>query len=380
MKTFALVSTVSCVALGALGAHAQTPKPITLGQSLQGSITAESAKVDDGTPYDLYVYRGTPGERVRVAMNSSAFDAYLAVGTTAAPTCAGDCQTNDDGGTGTNAAVTTVVPTGGVLQIRANTIGADDSGAYTLSVSAPPVPAKITLRPIALNRATTGTLDERSPKDDSDLPFDLWTVKGRAGQSLVIRLNADELDPMVAFGQMSDGVFVAESSDDDSGPGSNARLSVTLGESGEGVVKASSYSADGGGSYTLTVGDPLPARPIVANEASLGESINGRLDDRDPITPDEEIPFDVYTIKGRPGQRIIARMESNDFDPILRWGSFDGEAFTQDASDDDSGGGTSAKLTVTLDEDGVGRLVATALEASTGNYTLSLVGAARPRR
>lgn len=380
MKTFALVSTVSCVALGALSAQAQTPKPITLGQTLQGSIVAGTTKADDGTPYDLYVYRGTPGERVRVAMDSSAFDAYLAVGTVAAPACAGDCQTNDDGGTGTNAALTVAVPSGGVLQIRANTIGADDLGAYSLTVSAPPAPARVTLRPLALNRAATGTLDERSPTDDSDLPFDLWTVKGRAGQSLVIRLNAEELDPMVSFGQMSDGMFVAESTDDDSGPGSNARLNVTLGESGEGVVKASSYSADGGGSYTLTVGDPPPPRPIVVSQAALGESINGRLDDRDPITPEDEIPFDVYTIKGRPGQRIIARMESNDFDPILRWGSFDGETFTQDASDDDSGGGTSAKLTVTLDEDGVGRLVATALEASTGNYTLSLVGAPRARR
>lgn len=70
-------------------------------------------------------------------------------------------------------------------------------------------------------------------------------------------------------------------------------------------------------------------------------------------------------------------MDSGDFDPVLRWGVFEGETFQQETMDDDGGGGTSARLVITLDAEGLGRLVATTLDGRTGGYTLSLVSAAR---
>jgi hypothetical protein len=375
MRTPILVPLGLCTSLLAGVCAAQTP--IRLDQTVSGTITSASPKADDGTPYDLYLYQGKAGERLRITMTSDAFDAYLAVGAVAAPACQEGCVTNDDGGGGTNAAMTVTVPAGGDLQIRANTIGASDTGAYSLAVVAAPAPARVTLRPVTLNRSMTGALGERSPRGDDDLPFDVWSVKGRAGQAVTIRLNADAFDPMVAFGSWSDGQFLQALSDDDSGPGSNARLQATLDERGEGAVKVVGYSADSSGDYTLAVGDPPAPRPIKVQDAVIGESIRGRLDDTDPVTPEEEVAFDVYTIKGRPGQRVTVQMESAAFDPVLRWGVFEGDTLLQDTSDDDSGGGTSAKLTVTLDEDGIGRLVATSLDATPGVYTLSLVGAAR---
>jgi hypothetical protein len=70
------------IALVAGPALAQTP--ISTGQTINGSLSASSPKANDGTPYDLYVLRGRKGERVRIRMESSAFDTYLAVGTVAA--------------------------------------------------------------------------------------------------------------------------------------------------------------------------------------------------------------------------------------------------------------------------------------------------------
>lgn len=375
--TFRPLTLAVAAALVAGTALAQTP--IRLGQSIEGSLTPSSAKADDGTPYDLYTYRGRAGDRVRIRMDSAAFDAYLAAGTIAAPGCSDDCKINDDGGGGTNALLTTVVPEGGVLQIRANSIGASDAGAYTLTVSEPPAAARPSLRRVELNTPTTGQFTDASPRsEDGDQPFDVWTVKGRGGQSVRIALDSSDFDPMLGYGTWSNNQFNETASDDDGGPGLNSRLTVTLPANGEAAIKVTALSGGTTGSYTLTVGDPPAAQPLRIQKAKVGEAIRGKLDESDAFTPNEEFRFDAYQIEGSPGQRVEIRMDSSDFDPILKWGTFEGETFVQEAMDDDSGGGTSARLTVTLDADGVGRLVATSLDGSLGNYTLSLVTAARP--
>jgi hypothetical protein len=375
-NTLATAIATSLLMLAAAAAHAQTP--IQLDRPVSGALSASSPKADDGTPYDLYVYRGRAGERVRISMDSSAFDAYLAVGTVAAPGCPGDCKTDDDGGEGTNSSTVYTVPAGGQLQIRANSISATDAGPYTLTVTALPPPAAVRVRPARLNQPIAGTLGETSSVDDADKPFDLYSIDGSAGQRLQIRMESSAFDSYLEFGSMVDGVFVGTAYDDDGGSNLDSRLNATLDASGKAVVKATSASGGVSGAYTLYIGDPPAQRPIQVVPAVVGEAVRGRLDDADPFDPDNEHRFDVYSIEGRPGQRIMVRLESSDFDPVLRWGTFDGDRFMQDATDDDGGGGTSAQLTVTLDADGLGRLVATSLDGSTGSYTMTVVGAPRP--
>ena len=347
---------------------------IKLDQPVGGALSTDSPRADDNTPYELHVYRGPAGQRIRVTMDSDAFDAYLAVGTNAAPSCQDDCRTDDDNGDGTNAALVYTMPASGRVEIRANSIGSSDSGPYTLRVSALPAPR---VQALSLNESVRGRLDAESPRDEDERPFQLYSIKGRPGQDLVIRLDSDEFDPVVDFGSWREGVFTTTSSDDDGGAGNNARLRVTLDRSGEGAIKAYGFSAGSVGHYTVRAGEPPAPRPIQVRETTIGESVRARLAEEDAFTPDEEIHFHVFRIQGRPGQRITARMESSDFDPRLRWGRFSGDTFTEESSDDDSGGGTSAQLTITLDEDGEGRLVATSFEGGLGQYVLSVVAAAR---
>lgn len=361
-------------ALAAGAASAQTP--IRAGQAVDGSLSADSPRADDGTPYVLYTFRGRAGDRIRVDMESSDFDAYLAVGTVAAPGCPGDCRTDDDGGEGFNSRLIYTLPASGQVQIRANSVGADATGAFTLRVTELPPQARPTVRPVRLNQAATGNLDDNTATDDNDRPYALYSFEGRADQPVVIRLDSTDFDPLVEFGRMQGDSFVSEASDDDGGSGLNARLSTRLGASGNATIKVTSPSSSPRGAYTLLVSDPPRPQPITVAEVSVGESVRGRLDDSDPFDA-EEIRFDVYRIKGNPGQRVVARMESQDLDPLLKWGTFDGERFSEDARDDDSGGGNSALLTVTLDADGEGRLVATSYGGGEGAYTLSVVGAPR---
>jgi hypothetical protein len=372
----ALATAILASLLFAMPVDAQTV--IRLDRPVQGELTATSPRASDDTPYVLYVYRGEAGQRIRVTMDTPAFDAYLAVGTVAAPDCDGDCKTDDDGGDGTNSSLAYTVPASGEVQIRANSINPTDTGPFTLRVQELPKPAPAQVRPAEIDQPVTGSFGDTTSRDDNDKPYDLWSVRGRAGQAVQIRMESSDFDSYVEFGSMVDGQFVGSASDDDGLSGLNARLNVTLDSSGRGVVKATSAGSDARGSYSLRIGEPPAQRPIEIQALTVGEAMRGRLDDNDPFTPETEVRFDVYVIEGRPGQRVVVRMESSDFDPLLNWGTFDGDRFSQEASDDDSGGGTSAQLTVTLDEDGIGRLVATAYGVTSGSYTLSAVSA--PRR
>lgn len=349
---------------------------IRAGTPVSGGLTADSPKAEDGTPYALYEYSGRAGERIRVKLESSAFDSFLAVGSTAAPGCSEDCKYDDDSGGELNAQLTYTLPASGKAQIRANSISGDASGDFTLTVTSVPAPAPARPQALRLETETKGNLGDSSARDDDERPHDLWTVSGRRNQEVMVRVNSDAFDPYVEFGQMQNNRFSSSASDDDSGPGMNARLSVTLDNNGRGVIKVTTPSGEAEGEYTVFVGQPPAKRPITLQTIAVGDSIRGTLDESDPFD-DEEVRFDVFRIEGRPGQRVVARLQSEAFDSYLKWGLIESERLIEEASDDDSGGGTSAQLSITLDEDGVGRLIATSLGGGEGEYTLSIVGAPR---
>jgi hypothetical protein len=350
---------------------------IRAGTPLQGQLDASSPKADDGTPYALYEYSGRAGDRIRVSQSSDDFDSFLAVGSNAAPGCSEDCKYDDDSGGELNARLNYTVPASGKVQIRVNSISSDASGDFTIEVAALPPPAPARAQALRLDTETRGSLSDSSARDDEERPYDLWTVSGRRNQEVMVRLNSDEFDAYVEFGRMERNQFVSSASDDDGGNGLNAKLRVSLDAQGRGAVKVTSIDGSAEGAYTLFVGEPPAQRPIVVQNIEVGGSVRGKLDEADSFD-EEEIRFDVFKIEGRPGQRVVARLQSEGFDPVLKWGVLEGERLLQDAMDDDSGGGTSAQLSLTLDEDGIGRLIATSLDGSEGEYTLSIVGAPRP--
>ena len=350
---------------------------IRAGAPVNGTLDASSPKADDGTPYALYEYSGRAGERIRVTQTSAAFDSFLAVGTSAAPGCADDCRFDDDSGGELNSSLTFTLPASGKVQIRANSVSSDASGAFTLNVASLPAAAPARPQALRLDTVTNGSLTDTSARDNDDRPHDIWTVSGRRNQEIVVRVNSDAFDSFVEYGRMERNQFISTATDDDGGSGLNARLTVTLDSSGRGAIKVTTPSGEASGAYTVYAGDPPPKRPISVQSINVGDSTRGTLDENDSFD-EEEIRFDTFQIAGRPGQRVVVRLQSDAFDPILKWGVLEGERLLQDATDDDSGGGTTAQLAVTLDEDGIGRLIVTALGDGSGEYMLSVVGAPRP--
>jgi hypothetical protein len=115
----------------ALRVEAAAPAPlIRPGQTVSGRLEPGDEIARDGSYTDLYLVRGTPGQRVAIVLRSSDFDAYLIGG----PPGDDSAHFDDDGAGGTDARLEVVLDADGRYHVRANSLSAGETGAYTLHV------------------------------------------------------------------------------------------------------------------------------------------------------------------------------------------------------------------------------------------------------
>lgn len=111
-----------------------TATDIQIGQTVEGRLAEGDPVLEDGSFYDLYRLRGTPGARVTVTLRSNAYDTFLAVGSLSGSEFQGE-DSDDDSGGGTDSQLSATIPATGILYIQANSLEAAQTGAYTLQVS-----------------------------------------------------------------------------------------------------------------------------------------------------------------------------------------------------------------------------------------------------
>ena len=105
--------------------------PIGPGQTVNGRLDTGDAQLPDNSFFDLFEYRGQPGEVIVVTLRSSDFDAYLQGG----PDLEATVEDSDNNGAGgTDARLSVTLGPSGLYRIRANSLGAGETGAYTLNL------------------------------------------------------------------------------------------------------------------------------------------------------------------------------------------------------------------------------------------------------
>lgn len=109
-------------------------QPIRPGEAVSGTLDDSDAVMEDESFYDYYVYTGRAGERLRITMESDDFDAYLAFGRIENGEFS-EISSNDDGPDGTNSQLDVTLPSDGRFVIRANSLTAGNTGAYTIRLS-----------------------------------------------------------------------------------------------------------------------------------------------------------------------------------------------------------------------------------------------------
>lgn len=103
---------------------------ISVGQTVNGTLAASDCQLPDDSYVDYYAFRLTSSTNVQIDLESSAFDAFLFLASSAGVPIASD----DDGGSGFNARITRQL-SAGVYVIFANSLDEGDTGAYTLRLA-----------------------------------------------------------------------------------------------------------------------------------------------------------------------------------------------------------------------------------------------------
>jgi hypothetical protein len=241
---------------------------IAVGQTVRGTLDSRDPQADDDSYFDLWTFRGTPGQRITITLRSSDFDAYLGWGRMDG----GDWEemaSDDDGAGGTDARLEVTVGGAGVHTIRANTLGGGETGAYTLEVQAggsgggdsdgedaeeEEEPVDLArARPIRAGETVNGSLATSDPKLPDDSYYDAYVYEGRAGERLSISLTSDAFDAFLAFGRMDGSRFEQMEINDDAGEGTHSAIEVTLPTAGRYLIRANSLGGGATGAYTLSV-------------------------------------------------------------------------------------------------------------------------------
>ena len=119
-----------------------------------------------------------------------------------------------------------------------------------------------------------------------------------------------------------------------------------------------------------------PARSSAqVTRLELGDVVSGSLGPGDAVLGDSA-RYDAFLIRGSPGERITITLRSEDFDAYLFGGALRGSVFLPAAEDDDGGGDTNARLTITVPVDSTYAIRATSYEGGeSGAYTLTVTSA-----
>jgi hypothetical protein len=232
---------------------------IALGQTVEGRLDSSDPRLSDNSYYDQYVYRGSPGQQVVITMASRAFDTYLTWGRMSGSQVQTEASDDDSGG-GTNSQLVATVPSNGIVVIQANSLGADQTGAYTLSLAGAsgtqtqtrPAPAGAAT--VTAGQTITGSLARTDPMAGDSSYFDQYIYRGSPGDRLRITLQSSAFDAYLVWGRLEDEGSLADAEQDDDGAGgTNSQLEVTVGGTGLYAVRANSFGPQQTGAYTLNV-------------------------------------------------------------------------------------------------------------------------------
>jgi hypothetical protein len=363
-----------------------------------GVLASGDRTLSTGEFADAWSFPVQRGQTYSVSLNASDFDPYLIL---RGPAGLSEDNDDDTGQRGTrNSRINFTAPADGTVNVSATSFESGETGRYQIALEeggrgsgGPGRPQQGIYQPperpvqgaITVGQTVSGSLGRGDRQLDSGEYIDTYTVRGRRGQQLDLRLTGDGFDPYLAI-QGPGGL--SEFNDDDSeAEGLDSRLFVTLPADGEYRVTATSYEAGEAGDYRLSVvpatGRAQPGRPqqdsyvendrgrqtLAGGTIRIGDTVGGMLQSGDDQLESGEY-VDTFTFRGQRGQRVAAELTSSAFDAYVLMTTPSGEQLENDDGED----GTDSRLDTVLTEDGEYTVAVTSYQpGETGSYRFSVV-------
>jgi hypothetical protein len=222
---------------------------LTLGQPTDGALAASDPASAEGPYEDRYTFDATANQRLRIEMTSDSVDAFLRL---LGPD--GAVITTNDDALGRDAAITFRAGAAGRYTVVATSFGTEKAtGPYRVALA--DVPGTFAdpgaTGPVAVGETKDGVLELGDTRPNDGAYQDVWEFRPAAAGAFLMDLTSTQFDPKLVV-QDSAGVEIV--SDDDSGEGTNAQLTLTA-EAGKlyKLVVTSFGSAAKSGTYRLAI-------------------------------------------------------------------------------------------------------------------------------
>ncbi|WP_296817294.1 hypothetical protein [Brevundimonas sp.] len=230
---------------------------------------------------------------------------------------------------------------------------------------------------IAPYSTVSGRLETRDPVSSTGGRFDRYRLTARPGERVVLTMRSTDgaIDPYLQIGRSLPGGQFHELSYDDDGTGSlDSMLDFIAQEGGDYEVRATSFSSDDYGPYTIERADYAPSGGGGGYDPTINSlpiRVSGMIDSRDPVDGEGRY-YEGYRFT-LPQQRVVRiRLESDDMDPYVILGFVDAYGQYQNLFyDDDSGGSLNSEFYYQSVADDVFEVRATTYGiGGTGSYRL----------
>lgn len=230
-----------------------------------------------------------------------------------------------------------------------------------------------TAQTLAQPFSVEGALQGGDRRTSDKQRYDEYLFNLRANQRVRVAARSEAFDTMLEIYRQG-GASEPVASNDDAGGELHSRITFTPRENGLYRIRVKALSEDGKGDYTLTAEEigplPAPLTPVAASTSRMEwTTYEGSLATGDSTT-DEGAWSDDYLMRFEAGQETFLRLQSEDFDPVLRIFSADNREGDELASNDDGGGDTSSLLFFKPDRAGDYIVRVTSYQTGEGRYRL----------
>lgn len=191
--------------LTTVGWAGASPEPIAPGARVQGELTDADETALERPARDLYVFRGSAGDRILATMDAGSFEGRVYIGILYGDRFASACLQEQDGEV---SRAFYVLPEDGDYAIAATSAAAGGRGSYVVEVGpAPPPPTNP--KPVRIRAGDTvlGTLDETDARRFGGERFDDYVYVAKRGEAVAFEARADGWSPGLVVGRI-DGDWI----------------------------------------------------------------------------------------------------------------------------------------------------------------------------